>query len=86
MAKFRKKPLIVEAYRFDEHLWRNVRLEPEEFFSTISFSLSDEKIYCGTSTGAQEINDGDWIVKNEKGDIYISRKDFFEMTYEGVEE
>lgn len=88
MAKFRKKPIVIEANRFDatslakqEVLadWcngklRGTKLEPE-----------DRVIQIETLEGEIEASFGDWIIRGVKGEFYPCKPDIFDLTYEAVD-
>lgn len=84
MAKYRKKPVVVEALQFtgknsaDIHEFsggRDVR-EP----------VGEECLEIVTLEGIMKANVGDYIIKGVKGELYPCKPDIFEMTYELVEE
>jgi len=85
MAKFRKKPVVIEAYCattdsfFPEWLsdaidGGSVHVEP------------DGPIYITTLEGTMRADFGDYIIRGVKGEIYPCKPDIFEATYESVEE
>lgn len=82
--KFRKKPIIIEAFRFGED---NI---PDWFMDKVS---SNEIIlsktwrdipYCEIKTleGIMLANAGDWIIKGIKNEIYPCKDEIFKATYE----
>ena len=83
VAKFRKKPVIVEALQWDpstkEGVVEMLRFLPNPAFvgDTIQF-----KTRLGTMTAQR----GDWIIKGVGGEFYSCKPNIFEMTYETVEE
>lgn len=85
MAKYRKKPVIVEAERFtDENknrvfTWIRTSVEP-------IFVDSLPAMRIPTLEGDMIARIGDWIIKGVKGEYYPCRHDIFVMTYELVEE
>ena len=84
MAKYRKKPEVVEAIRN----WNNPS-EVAEFFREDKenrFGFKDGTWSVITISGVQDANYGDWIIKNAKGEFYPCKPDIFEQTYEKVEE
>ena len=97
MAKYRKKPVVVEAIR-----WTGKNL-----FEVISFTdsrpdLSDGETagrweaYCDlvakdgfkikTLEGYMSASIGDWIIRGVAGEFYPCKPDIFEATYELVGE
>ncbi|HIE4742952.1 hypothetical protein ND433_01070 [Clostridioides difficile] len=87
MAKFKKKPVEVEAFRL------GYDIEPEWFFENsrvcnfIQEKCIDGNVSCDLKTleGTMRANKGDYIIQGVKGEIYSCKADIFEMTYEKVE-
>ena len=78
MAKFRKKPVVIDAIKYEGHnldairrfLGRNV----EPLFSTMELPIL-------TLEGMMLARSGDWIIKGIKGEFYPIKDDIFEATY-----
>ncbi|MCK3753358.1 hypothetical protein MZI78_18515 [Clostridioides difficile] len=87
MAKFKKKPVEVEAFRL------GYDIEPEWFFENsrvcnfIQEKCIDGNVSCDLKTleGTMRANKGDYIIQGVKREIYPCKADIFEMTYEKVE-
>ncbi len=79
--KFRKKPVVVEAVKYDGTNSREI-LD----FATDIAGLSDWSIYIYTLEGRMLVSKGDWVVRGVKGEFYPCRSDIFEMTYDPVYE
>lgn len=80
MAKFRKKPIVVEA----EQWFPGVEIDGTceiPGFGNLPGSLIIE-----TPEGEMRARPGDWIITGVKGERYPCKPDIFEMTYEKVEE
>ncbi len=79
MAKFRKKPVVIEAAQ-----WFKLGDHPAviRFRDDISESIG----YVETLEGGHIVNRGDWIITGVKGEHYPCKPDIFEMTYEEVTE
>ena len=90
--KYKKKPVIIEAFRF------YVDNMPDWFFdkvcnNTIILHNCDykrypiEEAYCQIKTleGTMIARGGDYIIKGVKGEIYPCKPDIFKETYEIVE-
>lgn len=79
MAKFRKKPVVIEAVQYDGF---NVQ--------TIKEFTNGQARYCGgvliipTLEGDHEATKGDWIIRGVAGEFYPCKPDIFEATYEAV--
>lgn len=88
MAKFRKKPVVIEARHFDA-----TNLHDQEALANWCGGLlrgtklpADERVIrIGTLEGEIEASHGDWIIKGVKGEFYPCKPDIFEMTYEAVD-
>ena len=88
MAKYRKKPIVIEAWLFNgypiEHegipAWvqTNTLWKPNEQ-GTKGYLL------ITTLEGDMKAQEGDWIIKGVKGEFYPCKPDIFEATYEKVE-
>lgn len=85
MAKYRKKPITVEATQFFYDLWPRV---PGVFYPPTS---EDKKTFIGdafvvTIHGQRAyLQNGDWVITEPDGDYhYPCKPDIFEKTYEAV--
>ena len=80
LLKFRKKPIVIDAFRpgIDEM--------PVWLLNHPGFKLWTclEHAYIETLEGKMHITKGDWIIKGVKGEIYPCKPDVFEETYEVV--
>ena len=82
-AKFRKKPVVIEAMQFNGHNHGLVA----SWAGTAALVFSDEGergIGIQTLEGVMQANPGDWIVRGVKGEFYPVKPDIFEATYERV--
>ena len=87
LMKFRKKPVIIEAIR-----WEGNDLNLEEIAIWCDESWADESqlgkegnIVIPTLEGRMEARVGDWIIKGVNGEFYPCKPDIFEKTYDKVE-
>ena len=90
MAKFRKKPVVIEARQLTQEnilelgTWCEDKIKcyakgqelPEDQYSIEIFTLEE--------THRADI--GDWIIQGVKKEFYPCKPDIFEMTYEAVED
>lgn len=95
MSKFRKKPVVIEAFQF-KPVWRPVigacaENAPVWFLQAECDGIAvvwgdDEVPYCMIKTleGSMKASEGDWIIKGVKGEIYPCKPDIFQATYEAV--
>ena len=94
MAKYRKKPVIIEAVQFNGFNKENGQVDlserPEwlinEFGKKIIFFDKRNTLTIKTLEGNMIANIGDWIIKGVKGEYYPCKPDIFEQTYELVEQ
>ena len=96
MYKYRKKPVVIEAFQMTkERRWNNSewpfwlhqawQKDPSE--GAVWINPDDpkkENLICGTLEGVHKIDFDDWIIQGVKGEIYPIKPDIFEMTYEKV--
>jgi hypothetical protein len=98
MSRFRKKPVVIEAFlwtegrRSDNHGWPSwlneawqKDMESVGSFYFHSTSMGTERFYIGTLEGTHEVRFGDWIIQGIKGELYPCKPDIFDATYEAVE-
>lgn len=96
--EYRKKPVVVEAFRLgyepmpdwflDEVTKDNIRTnfggyEPCDPFENCSNLIQAD---IKTLEGTMHADNGDYIIKGAKGEIYPCKPDIFEATYEKTEE
>ena len=79
MAKFRKKPVVIDAVRWHGD---NVPEIVSFFGGACTFNNGDPCIL--TSEGEMRARKGNWIIKGVKGEFYPCKPDIFEATYEAV--
>jgi hypothetical protein len=89
VALFVKKPVIVEAIRFDGENWAEVQKfaadGPMGTGMEAMFTRDDvHYIRIMTLEGTMEADPGDWIIKGIQGEFYPCKPDIFEETYEPV--
>jgi hypothetical protein len=80
--KYRKKPVIIEAFKF------RVDHCPDWFMDKVSdLTVITHEKYCHIQTleGSMMAVEGDYIIKGIKGELYPCKPDIFEASYEAVE-
>ena len=90
MAKFRKKPVVIEAFQVppadDTTKW----LPPSWLVSAILGGgvtpLDGGGLDIHTLEGVMRADVGDWLIQGVKGELYPCKPDIFAATYEPVEE
>ena len=94
MAKFRKKPVVIEAEQFTkDSAWKHINNDIPIFgkFSVSgSWNAGDHRlnsvwISIPTLEGTMRADLNDWIIKGVKGEFYPCKPDIFEATYEPAE-
>ena len=89
--KFRKKPVVIEAFMYALHVepkWfieaeRRGDIEPFWDGSTEGVHRPDG-VEIKTLEGTMRAHVGDWIIRGVKGEIYPCKDDIFWATYEEV--
>ena len=93
MAKYRKKPVVIEAVQFngfkEENGQVNLSERPEwltsEFGKKVIFFDKQNTLTIKTLEGNMIANLGDWIIKGVNGEFYPIKSEIFFKTYEKVE-
>jgi hypothetical protein len=82
MAKYRKKPVVIEAVQYFNRMRAEDKLP--EGVVIVPWGPSDQPV-VHTLGGDMRVLDTDWIVTSVKGERYPVRADIFAATYEAVE-
>jgi len=84
MAKYRKKPVVIEAEQFV--IWNTNKLPPFITIFGVTFPVNkDCTIVVPTLEGQHIASNLDWIIKGIKGELYPCKPDIFERTYEKID-
>lgn len=75
--KFRKKPVVVEAFQ-----WFNNQPSVEGMEADLN---SPSGFSCNTLEGKLNISSGDWIIKGIGGEFYPCKPEVFDKTYEPID-
>lgn len=77
MAKYRKKPVVIEAVQYDGSF-------PLDFLgdSENVYKAGNRTIAIETLEGTMRADVGDWIIRGVQGELYPCKPDIFEATYE----
>lgn len=99
MAKYRKKPVVIEAVQWLKHGdhtsvqpfvdSRNQTIEGRAFAVSPCEQCRKGKGKHGliaTLEGEHIVCPGDWIIRGVKNELYPCKPDIFEATYEPVDE
>lgn len=82
--KYRKKPVVIEAFRYgydDMPEWFN-----EVYGEKWAVSIHGDHMLIQTMEGVMQAVEGDYIIKGIKNEIYPCKSDIFHLTYEKVKE
>ena len=89
MAKYRKKPVVIDAVLYSGYNGNGLVFdEAPEWFTdaivdyTVVFDDSDEQLKIKTLEGTMIAAPGDYIIRGVKGEIYPCKPEIFEMSYE----
>jgi hypothetical protein len=87
MAKYRKKPVVIEAFRY-AHDKRPEWFDDKVTLMIVTYNDHLTPLYCEIKTleGVMRGEAGDYIIKGIAGEIYPCKADIFEKTYEKIEE
>ena len=81
--KYRKKPVVIDAIKFDGTQDSIVKIMGMS--NQRSMRFENNSIFIDTLEGKMQANVGDWVIKGVKGECYPCKPDIFEATYEKVE-
>lgn len=86
----RKKPVVIEAWRIvpgsPQPSWvRDALAKHEGVTGAIDWDAAGEGMWINTLEGCMTANEGDWLIKGIKGELYACKPDIFEATYEAVD-
>ena len=86
--KFRKKPVVIEAIKYQSELGNNRIMNwlSQQGANITEWTFFDGEITIPTLEGKMKATDGDFIIKGVKGEFYPCKPDIFAATYEPVEE
>jgi hypothetical protein len=84
MAKFRKKPVVIEAEQFV--VWDMKKIPTFITIQGVTFPVTKEAtIMIPTLEGQHIASNLDWIIKGVNGELYPCKPEIFEKTYDIVE-
>ena len=84
MARYRKKPVVIDAFRLDGK--ECVTSAPAWFGTPDAASIVDDGLILRTLEGDMLARWGDWVIRGVKGEFYPCKPDIFEATYEPATE
>ena len=82
MAEYRKKPVVIEAFRFPAEKW------PEWFWNAINAGIvtlnEGDGAWIHTLEGKLGIANNAYVIRGIKGELYACDPEIFAETYEAV--
>jgi hypothetical protein len=86
MPKFRKKPVVIDAWQFPGFAsMEAVRTMPSWLAGKAQDRAMSTSLFIATLEGTMEASPGDWIIRGVKGEVYPCKPDIFTATYDPVE-
>lgn len=97
MAKFRKKPVVIEAITFEELVAHGAKVDPEgaalhggyswhfEYAGHKLTHENDDRYLIPTLEGTMDMRRGDMLITGVQGEIYPCKADIFAATYESAD-
>jgi hypothetical protein len=84
--KFRKKPVVIEAVRWDGNKLAMMRFLGDERNGTVRPGINTtDDLIVRTLEGDMRCTLGDWLIRGVKGELYPCKPDIFAATYEPAE-
>ena len=81
--KFRKKPVVIEAIRFNGRNSADIHEFCGEY---VREPVGEDYLEIITLEGIVKAQPGDYIIKGVNGEFYPCKPDIFEQTYEPIKE
>lgn len=97
MPKYRKKPVVIEAFQYDGDLinskgefyvpeWAKEACDKGIiFFDAFDSESAPTELFIKTLEGIHHARVGDFIIQGVHGELYPCKPDIFEKTYERTE-
>lgn len=97
--KYRKKPVVIEAFQMTEarrmdntdwpnwlhEAWNGETDQPGTLQRAYRDQALPDPLAIITLEGRHLVSWGDWIIRGVKGELYPCKPEIFEMTYEAAE-
>ena len=84
MPMFRKKPIVIEAWKWDGN--EAVDTRPDWVQSGDYQTTADRELVVPTRSGVRYASPGDWIIRDAMGGIYPCKPHIFHEGYEVIED
>lgn len=87
MPKYRKKPVVIDAFKYDGDLMTNDGQYYAPGWAVSAYKSGDlyfeqGELYIHTLEGEHHVSAGDYIIRGVKGELYPCKPDIFAETYE----
>ena len=89
MAKYRKKPVVIEAWQFTKENYKQGTPKEFENENITLWSQYGGEVIGGeiiTLEGNMTVTENDFIIQGINGEFYPCKPDIFEKTYEKIED
>ena len=90
MAKFRKKPVVIEAWKVSELIrhaggtWQDIPETIKALYETGGIIFAPKYVSVKTLEGNMRGDFDDWIIRGVNGEFYPCKPDIFEKSYEAA--
>lgn len=85
MARYRKKPVVIEASQWHKH-GDHVAVYRYGDSTIDQYPAYKDCGFVNTLEGPLNVTPGDWIITGVKGEVYPCKPDIFDITYDKVED
>jgi hypothetical protein len=85
MAKYRKKPVVIDAVEWDGRSETIFPLAPFENVTAPPEVAEDGRLHITTLEGVMVAEIGDMVIRGVKGEMYPCKPDIFAATYESAD-
>lgn len=82
MTKYRKIPVVIEAFQLVGDDAAPDWYSEACVLGVVEHCAPPGCITIHTLEGAMVANEGDWVIRGVKGEIYACKPDIFELTYQ----
>ena len=87
--KYRKKPVVIEAFQYDGDMINSIGKPyvPEWAISAVNNNTmyyDGPELFIRTLEGDHPVTVGDYVIQGVNGELYSCKPDIFEKTYEVV--
>lgn len=87
MARYRKKPVVIEAVQVTDEWFDGAHPNPlHPADRRLTYNPLKRVVVVQTLEGPLTAQVGDWLITGVKGELYPCKPDIFEATYEKVVE